>query len=269
MARASRYRGQLRDEIRGLFLKSATRLKRQMAKVSRPGPVFFVTLTYLDFVEDFAVWKRHLHRWLMALEWRYKSGEPAGFWRLQLKGAPHFHLLLWIEGVETGELLLWARERWLKAIGQDSPEMREHAVRVDAVGDLFNSQFYLSLHHSTNAQDRTDISTGAVVGCDSTGSFGDRGFRGERESGLRGLSLRRLLRRCFVSRNVARIGAALIGVSFAGRRSSGCKRWCRLVGTMARIVDRVGHGAEVGRFSSVKLTVGGLGRTEKKKAGKT
>jgi len=188
-----------RGQIEGLSKSSLVRLIRFMACIRRPGPVYFVTLTYLDWVEDFDVWKGHLNRFLTALRKAYPT---CGVWRLefQKRGAPHFHLLLWIDGTDEAELLAWMTDRWLAAIAQRTKALEQNAVKVSTVFDLFRSEFYLSLHHSKKNQDRTDIKTGRLWGKINGHLLDANPHREDILTPYEGVLLRRVLRRVFVSR---------------------------------------------------------------------
>jgi hypothetical protein len=124
-----------------------------------------VTLTYRTWVEDFEVWKQHLNRFLTAVRRRYSS--VAGVWRLefQRRGAPHFHLILWLDQEEHRLALgFWVRARWLAAIGDSSRAAFAHATTAEEVRDFRNCGFYLSLYQAKDQQDRADIRTGREWG---------------------------------------------------------------------------------------------------------
>ena len=96
--------GGLRGNVKGFSRASSLRLLRRQAQIDRTavraskGKSFFVTLTYGGeaWPEDFMVCKAHLKALRKRLTRRF--GEFAGFWRLgvQRRGAPHFHLLLYV-----------------------------------------------------------------------------------------------------------------------------------------------------------------------------
>ena len=154
-----------RGVIQGISRDSRTRLIRFLATINRPDPAWFVTLTYRDWIEDFQIWKGHLHRFLMAVKKRYSC--VAGVWRLefQKRGAPHFHLILWLDQEEDRLALgLWIRARWLAAIGDSSRAASAYATTAEEVRDFRNCGFYLSLYQAKDHQDRTDILTGREWG---------------------------------------------------------------------------------------------------------
>lgn len=154
-----------RQIIKGISQRSRNRLIRFLSTINRPDPGWFVTLTYRHWIDDFQLWKRHLNRFLTALRWRYASS--TGVWRLefQSRGAPHFHLLLWL-GREESRLALhsWARDRWLATIEDSSAASRKHAVTAEEIRDFRNCGFYLSLYQTKDKQDRKDIPTGREWG---------------------------------------------------------------------------------------------------------
>ena len=98
--RRRRGRG-IRGKVRGSSRASRRNLLRRLAAINRTafrafeGKVFSLTLTYpKQYPEDPELCKRHLKAFLKRLERRY--GPFAAFWRLgiQVRGAWHFHLLL-------------------------------------------------------------------------------------------------------------------------------------------------------------------------------
>jgi hypothetical protein len=93
--------GGIRGKVRGFSRVSRRNLLRRLAAINRKafrafeGKVYFLTLTYPhEFPEDPEVSKRHLKAFLKRLERRY--GPFAAFWRLgiQMRGAWHYHVLL-------------------------------------------------------------------------------------------------------------------------------------------------------------------------------
>ena len=86
-----------RGRITGFSRRSRSRLMRLLAQVDRSHQPLFVTLTYpAEFAASSVVWKRQLCAFYKRLVRRF--GEVAFIWKLefQRRGAPHFHLLLWL-----------------------------------------------------------------------------------------------------------------------------------------------------------------------------
>ena len=93
--------GGIRGKVRGFSTVSRRNLLRRLAAINRrafrsfQGKVYFLTLTYpKQYPDDPELCKRHLKALLKRLERRY--GPFAAFWRMgiQVRGAWHFHLLL-------------------------------------------------------------------------------------------------------------------------------------------------------------------------------
>lgn len=163
VARASK--NPVRGAVRGISKKSRSRLVRLLAKINRPDEPLFVTLTYREFTEDFEAWKADLHRFVCSF--RYHFPQLAGVWRLefQKRGAPHYHVLLWL-GDESPLEGVTARIRscWLAAIGQHSEANEKHGVEVEPCTDFRRSAFYIAAYQAKDHQDRTDILTGREWG---------------------------------------------------------------------------------------------------------
>jgi hypothetical protein len=191
-----------RGVIQGISRDSRTRLIRFLATINRPDPAWFLTLTYRTWVEDFEVWKQHLNRFLTAVRRRYSS--VAGVWRLefQRRGAPHFHLILWLDQEEHRlRLGFWVRARWLAAIGDSSRAAFAHATTAEEVRDFRNCGFYLSLYQSKDQQDRCDIRTGREWGKVQPKLLSTEPIREARLSPEGVRLLRRIVRHAFRVRN--------------------------------------------------------------------
>lgn len=154
-----------RGVVRGISRASRYRFIRYLAQVNRPDEAVFITLTYRSFTDDFAVWKRHLDSFGKFLGRRFL--DRCGFWRLefQQRGAPHFHLLLWLGDVT--ELAAFEREcaaAWCRIIGQETEANLEYGCIVEPVTDWRKSAFYISVYQAKDSQDRDDIQTGREWG---------------------------------------------------------------------------------------------------------
>jgi len=95
--------GGIRDRVSGFSRASRRNLLRRLASINRrafrtfKGRMIFVTLTYPgEYPEDPELCKGHLKALRKRLQREYKSF--AAFWRLgiQMRGAWHFHLLLFV-----------------------------------------------------------------------------------------------------------------------------------------------------------------------------
>lgn len=109
--------GGKRKPIKGFSRASRLRLMRTIARVRRDAPLpCFVTLTYPDAFPAVERAKRDLDVFLKRLRRRYPAA--GGIWKLepQMRGAPHYHMLIW--GVPASELLPWVVDAWYKIAGQ-------------------------------------------------------------------------------------------------------------------------------------------------------
>jgi hypothetical protein len=155
-----------RGVVKGISNKSRGRLIKLLAKVNRPDAPVFITLTYREYTDNFEEWKADLNRFVCSF--RYHFPTLAGIWRLEFqeRGAPHYHLLLWLgERSTVGGVEDTARNCWLNAIGQHSRANQEHGITVEHVADFRECAFYISLYAAKDAQDRKDIQTGREWGC--------------------------------------------------------------------------------------------------------
>jgi len=155
-----------RGAIEGMSRKARRRLLLALAMVSRLDPCHFVTLTYCEFSEDFEEWHLHLDSFSKALARRFP--EYCGFWRLQFqqRGAPHFHLILWLGKSENcAELSNWFSITWSRITRNSHLKKHlDHGADVQEAGDFRQTGFYLSLYQGKGEQDRTDIKTGRLWG---------------------------------------------------------------------------------------------------------
>jgi len=154
-----------RSVVRGISSKSRYRLIRYLAQITRPDEAVFITLTYRNFSDDYQVWKEHLHGFHMWLVYHYP--DLAGFWRLefQVRGAPHFHLLLWLGDVtELDSFREDCKRAWCRIIQQRSAANLVYGCTVEPVTDWRKSAFYISVYQAKDNQDRDDIQTGREWG---------------------------------------------------------------------------------------------------------
>ncbi len=82
--------------------------------------ILFVTLTYpRDWPGDWSAWKRQLDTWLKRVRRRLPGA--AGVWKLepQVRGAPHFHLLM-IGAPYLGRE--WLSRTWYEVVGSGDPK---------------------------------------------------------------------------------------------------------------------------------------------------
>lgn len=93
----------------------------------------FVTLTYpAEFPSDPKTWKRHLDNFRARM--RRKFGRFPAVWRLefQKRGAPHFHLMLFLEKAPT-DLYEAVSHSWYEVVGSNDPKHLAAGTNVQQV----------------------------------------------------------------------------------------------------------------------------------------
>src|SRR5687767_4836946 len=139
---SKRLGGGTRDKVRGFSRASRRNLLLRLASINRrafrafKGRMIFVTLTYPhEYPEDPEVCKNHLKALRRRLQRKF---EPfAAFWRLgiQMRGAWHFHLLLFVGPSfgTVGELRRFISSSWYEVTGKVSEGHLRAGTRVVAV----------------------------------------------------------------------------------------------------------------------------------------
>lgn len=146
--------------------KSRRKLFNYILKLENRAGFQFVTLTYpTHYEENYETWKKHLHQLYSSL--RYHYPEMGFLWKLefQKRGAPHFHLLMFVPTTppktEFRELI---RSSWYRIVGQKSKSFRYYGTDVKEVKDIKSSGFYLAMYQCKDQYTRTDIKTGRMWG---------------------------------------------------------------------------------------------------------
>lgn len=110
-----------RGEITGFSASSRRRLIKELQSIdrTRSAPVrLFVTLTYPRFFPaDSSEWKRHLDKFRKRLHREFDV--QFAYWKLepQRRGAPHFHLLIFLDREIPLE---WLSHAWYECVGSGS-----------------------------------------------------------------------------------------------------------------------------------------------------
>lgn len=114
--------GGVRGACKGFSKSSRRRLIHKLAQVRGAGLVaYFVTLTYpAEFSRDWKRWKRDFKVWRDRLMGRFPS-VVGGCWRVefQKRGAPHFHVLLWVKDRLPPTFKLWLSHSWYNIVGSE------------------------------------------------------------------------------------------------------------------------------------------------------
>lgn len=126
-----------RGQIRGFSLKSRSRLMKMLAKLNKRYIPLFVTLTYHEKYPDMEGAKQHLRALYKRLARAYKTVGMVWKSEYQMRGVPHFHLLVW--GVELEYLQKFIPGAWVDIVDPGNETMlafhegrlgNEHCVQV-------------------------------------------------------------------------------------------------------------------------------------------
>jgi hypothetical protein len=135
-------------EIRGKSQRSSLNLARMLASLDwgKAGECLHVSLTYgSEYPKDF--------EGLAAIKSALTCGVgrhcSCGIWVLefQKRGAPHFHLLVWVPRGRAPETIHWIDRWWRRASGNDS----EYACKVTS-GSQARGVWYLCMHAAKRNQ---------------------------------------------------------------------------------------------------------------------
>lgn len=131
-----------RSIVKTFSIASGQRLRDIMTSVDpQHGYPLFVTLTYpSDWPGDWQIWKKHLNHFRQTLADVYPEHFTGGIWRLeaQRRGAPHFHVFLWL-GFDIGKgelknLRLWLSSVWYRIVGSGDEKHKKAGTRIDYIG---------------------------------------------------------------------------------------------------------------------------------------
>jgi len=132
-----------RGAVTGLSVASGLRLQDAIAAVDPAhGLPLFVTLTYpAEWPGSWELWKKHLDNYRRALLDQFGPCLTGGIWRLeaQRRGAPHYHVLLWLQGVDSRDdldkLRAWTTEKWYRVVGSQDIKHLLAGTQVRRVAD--------------------------------------------------------------------------------------------------------------------------------------
>lgn len=144
-ARGKRATPPRRGKIHNFSAKSRQRLQDLFSSINRklaPHKSKFVTLTYPDSWErDPRVWQRHLNAFLKRLERAYGVFPVAIRKELQLRGAPHFHLLCFTKLFIPYQ---WVRDNWNSIVAPGDEAHLKAGTRVEAIRGWRGIHAYVS-----------------------------------------------------------------------------------------------------------------------------
>ena len=163
----------IRDRVRGFSRASRRNLLLRLANINRrafrafKGRMIFVTLTYpKQYPEDPELCKRHLKALRKRLQ---REFEPfAAIWRLgiQMRGAWHFHLLLFV-GPSIGpvsELRRFFSSSWYEVTGKVSEGHLHAGTRVVAVRRWKQATSYVERYMAKPEEFSEGLETGRIWG---------------------------------------------------------------------------------------------------------
>jgi len=140
-----------RGEITGFSRKSRRRLIERMIRLQsdRLSKPLFLTLTYHHAHEaDDHEPQENLNAFLQACRRRWPSMEY--IWRIepQERGAPHFHVILWLRrqngDFDTRQARSWITETWHRLADPTSIDHLRHGVEVREVDSHRQASYYVS-----------------------------------------------------------------------------------------------------------------------------
>lgn len=155
-----------RGDVQIFSRKSRRKLFNYILKLENRSGYYFVTLTYpKEYDENYQTWKKQLHQLYSSLQYHYP--EMGFLWKLefQKRGAPHFHLLMFVPSMPPRtELRELIRNSWYRIVGIKSKGFRYWGTDVKEVKDIKSSGFYLAMYQCKDQYQRTDIKTGRMWG---------------------------------------------------------------------------------------------------------
>jgi len=146
MERRAKPNGSIRGGVTEFSAKSRKRLLELFARFDMPRLISakqkpkFITLTYVENMQNYRLAKTHLDTLIKRLKRRF----PAvwGVWRMELqeRGAIHFHLIIGNMGYLHKTVL---QDMWAEVIGQERPFTRIEAIR-SGKGVMFYASKYVA-----------------------------------------------------------------------------------------------------------------------------
>lgn len=114
----------VRGRVIGLSRKSRKNLMGHILQNKfQFGRVWFLTLTYPNEFPLHWVAKKNLRAFLKRVSRRF--GKYGAIWRIenQKRGAPHFHIILYLSAfVSPDEITWWCIRNWYEVVGSDDPK---------------------------------------------------------------------------------------------------------------------------------------------------
>lgn len=134
--------GGIRGRCEAFSKASRRRMLREMAKVRNDASALFLTLTYpAEWPTEWGRWKRDLDVFCRRLHRKFPT--VGVVWKLepQVRGAPHFHLLLFgVDFIPKG----WVKRAWFEVVGSGDELHLKHGAHIDRVRDARGIRSYAS-----------------------------------------------------------------------------------------------------------------------------
>jgi hypothetical protein len=129
----------------------------------------FITLTYHNTYPESA---RDIKKELDSYLKRLARALPHAyyFWRIELqkRGAPHYHLILWInrkdKDITTGDLLNLHRKIWTSHNHCGCSHCRSNSVKIDLVDDMRKATYYTAKYLAKSEEININVGIGRLWG---------------------------------------------------------------------------------------------------------
>lgn len=154
----------------GFSFASRRRLMRVVAKIPRKLLPVFITLTYPgEFSKDPERWKRDLDSFGKSLIRKNQACFCIWKLELQVRGAPHYHLLVW--GIKNGtDLREWVSNSWFRVVGSGDLRHLVAGTRCEDIRSQRGAFSYIS-KYSTKKDNNDYEGIGRAWGIIGRGNY--------------------------------------------------------------------------------------------------
>jgi hypothetical protein len=135
--------GARRDVVKTLSVSSGLRLQQTVCSVNpEHGLPYWICLTYpKDYPGSWQVWKVHLNNFQRQVLNVWGKHFIGAVWRLeaQRRGAPHYHLMLWLKLSDDHQTQVgfreWIADTWFKIVGSEDPKHLKAGTSCELLKD--------------------------------------------------------------------------------------------------------------------------------------
>ena len=161
----------IKQRLMGWSRKSRNYLNRLLKSIVRGDThPYMLTLTSQEYSEDTQVYHDQVDHFMINFERRFPGCSI--IWRLefQKRGAPHWHLLIWLDELSPPILPQdeeWIAEKWFHIVGGEFSVLEYGTKLTDATDGEYEAKlknYLLACHHLKADQVRDDIYTGRYWG---------------------------------------------------------------------------------------------------------